>query len=187
MKQKRNLVIAVILSTAAGVFTLQNVLAPAPDAITPIPVIETNTEIPPDGPCAYTWAYHEAPKLSGSLNTVVQGINPDARANVQFFGEDCVYADGRSTFGVMETDFYIFLTVDDLEDREMLGNWMGQVLPLITQIPREEIQGRFGFVEFWFEHADKKLIGARVPVQEYLDKGQGKTGAELLKIFSNAP
>ena len=187
MKQKRNLVIAVILSTAAGVFTLQNVFAPAPEIMPPSPVIETLTETALSGPCAYTWAYHDAPKLTESLNAVLQEINRDASVNVQLYGEDCVYADGRSTFGVMETDFYISLPVEDLENKDMFGNWMGQVLPLITQIPREEIQGKFGFVEFWFEHAGQKLMMARVPVQEYLDKGQGKTGTELLQMFSNTP
>ena len=41
MKQKRNLAIAIVLSTAAGFLALQNVSAPAPDAPAQMPEMET--------------------------------------------------------------------------------------------------------------------------------------------------
>ena len=138
MKQKRNLVIAIVLSAAAGVLTLQNVFAPAPDAITQTPEVETIvteppiTEAPVSEPCAYVWAYHDAPELTEKLNTAVQAINPAASARAQLFGEDCVYADGHSTFGAMETDFYVHAPADDLTNEEAFGNWMAQVMPIVV-------------------------------------------------------
>ncbi len=184
MKRKRNLVFAIVLSTAAGILTLQTVFAPAPDSIThPAGVTITSTGTSDPEPCAYIWAYHDAPTLTKNLNKDVQAIDPDASASVQFFGEDCVFADGHSTFGTLETDFYIHLPIENLSDEEALGNWMAQVLPMIIQIPPEEIQGNYGFAEFWFMKNDAEQINVRVPLQQYKDIPQDKTGAELYRLF----
>jgi hypothetical protein len=189
MKQKRNLAIAIVLTTAAGFLALQTVSAPTSDSAPPtLAAAETiPTEPPTAEPCGYVWAYHDAPELTERLNSAVQTIDPDASARAQLFGEDCVYADGRSTFGVMETDFYIHLPADDLTDKESFGNWMAQVMPIVTEIPRGEIQGKYGFVEFWFEKNEAEHVIARVPIQKYMDEAQDKTGAELFNMFSPAP
>lgn len=62
---------------------------------------------------------------------------------------------------------------------------MAQVMPLITQIPRDEIQGNYGFVEFWFEKANTGHVVVRVPIKKYMDESQKKDGIELYKMFSN--
>jgi hypothetical protein len=193
MKRKQNVVIAIVLSVAAGFLALQNVSAPAPNEITPTPLTEIVakeipiTEAPLPETCAYVWAYHDAPELTEKLYAAVQNINPAASARAQLFGEDCVYSDGRSTFGAMETDFYIRAPADDLTNEESFGNWMAQILPIVTGIPRGEIQGNYGFVEFWFEKNEAEHVIVRVPIQKYMDEAQGKTGAELFRLFSTAP
>jgi hypothetical protein len=189
MKQKRILVIALVLSTAAGVLTLQNVFAPAPDLIiTSLPAAEesiTKAFVPES--CAYVWAYHDATELTKDLNAAVQDINPEASARTQFFGEDCIYADGHSTFGAMETDFYVHSPADNLTNEVAFGNWMTQVMSIIVQIPREEIKGNHGFVEFWFEKNETEHIIVHVPIQKYMDESQEKTGVQLFRMFSPAP
>ncbi len=87
----------------------------------------------------------------------------------------------------METDFYIHLPVENLTDEETLGNWMAQTLPIVAEIPRGEIQGNYGFVEFWFEKSEAEHVIVRVPIQKYMNEAQEKTGAELFQIFSKAP
>jgi hypothetical protein len=193
MKRKRNVVIAIALSAAAGFLALQNVSAPAPDETTQKPGVETIvteppvTEAPVTEQCAYTWAYHDAPELTEKLDTAVKAINPAANARAQLFGEDCVYADGHSTFGAMETDFYVRSPADDLINEEAFGNWMAQVMPIVTEIPREELEGNYGFVEFSFEKTEAEHVIVRVPIQKYVKEAQGKTGAELFLIFYVAP
>ena len=59
--------------------------------------------------------------------------------------------------------------------------------PSLSEIPREEIQGNYGFVEFWFEKNEAEHVIVRVPIQKYMDEAQGKTGAELFRMFSVAP
>jgi hypothetical protein len=195
MRRNRSLIIGIALAATAGFVALQNGFAPAPDSATQIPITDTVTvaytetpiATPFEGPCAYVWAHHDAPELTQKIDVAVRAINPAASARADLFGEDCGYADGRSTFGVMETDFYVNLPVDDLTNEEAFGNWMAQVLPMIVQIPREEIKGRYGFVEFWFKKNGAEHLIVRVLMQKYIDEAQGKAGAELFRMFNAAP
>ena len=195
MKHKRNWIIGIVLSATAGFVALQSVAAPSHDDITPpaititakISPAETETITPAYEGCAYVWAYHDAPELTEKVGADITALNEQASGRASLFGEDCIFADGQSTFGAMETDFYVHLPVDDLTAEEAFGNWMAQVLPIITQIPREQIQGNYGFVEFWFEKNEAEHIVLRVPIQRYLDEARDKTGADLFRMFENPP
>jgi hypothetical protein len=194
MKHRRNVALALVLSAAAGFLALQNVAAPTPDAAdqTPATVERAVTEPPVAEEtvlqqCAYTWAYHDAPELTEELDAAVKALNPEASARAQFFGEDCVYADGHSTFAAMETDFYVQLPADDLTDEEGLGNWMAEVMPVVAQIPREKIRGNYGFVEFLFGNLEAEHVIVRTPIQNYLNKATNKTGADLFRCYSATP
>jgi hypothetical protein len=189
MKRNRNLIVGIILTATVGFVALQNGFAPASDSATQTPNITEApvTTAPIEETCAYVWAYHNAPELTEKIDAAVRAIDPAASANADLFGEDCIYADGRSTFGAMETDFHVHLPVDDLTDEEAFGNWMAQIMPMIVEIPREEIQGNYGFVEFWFEKSDTENIIVRVPIQKYIDEAQGKTDTELFRMFYIKP
>lgn len=184
MNHKRNWIIGILLSATATFVALQTVSAPSqetPVTETVIPITETAT-LAYEG-CAFTWAYHDDPELTEKLNSDVKKLNPDANATATLFGEDCMYADGNSTFGVMETDFTVRLPVDDLSKHEDFGNWINDVMKIVIEIPRDEIQGRYGFVEFWFEKSELENINFRVPIQKYIDEAKDKTGAELFNYF----
>src|SRR5688572_1135564 len=160
MKHKRNWIIGIVLSTTAAFVALQNVGAPNQETSisndTSIPFTET---IPPTlGSCYFTWAYQDAPELTEKLDTTIKELNPDAKATATLFGEDCPYADGSSTFGVMETDFTVKLPVNDLSKHEEFGDWVKEMMQIVTEIPREEIQGNYGFVEFRFEKDELENI-----------------------------
>jgi hypothetical protein len=185
MKRTGKWIIGIALTATVGFVALQNGFTPAP--IIGNTFTETPASVSSDGQCAYVWAYHDVPELTPKIDTAVLAINPAASARAELYGEDCVYADGHSTFGAMETDFHVRLPADDLTNEEAFGNWMAQVLPLITKIPREEIQGNYGFVEFWFEKNDTEHVIVRVPLQKYVDEAQGKTGKELFHLFSATP
>ena len=196
MKRTRSWIIGIVLTATAGFVALQNGNSPTSISVTQTPSIaststvtitETSTSASLEGPCAYVWAYHDAPELTQKLGTAVRAINSVASARAEYYGEDCVYSDGHSTFGAMETDFHVRLPVDDLTNEEAFGNWMAQVLPTIAKIPHEEIQGNYGFVEFWFEKNDAEHVTVRVPIQKYIAEAQGKTGTELFRMFYVAP
>ncbi len=64
---------------------------------------------------------------------------------------------------------------------------MAQVLPLIVQIPEEEIQGNYGFVEFSFIKSETERIIFRVPIFTYIAEAEEKSGAELFRFFYTPP
>jgi len=180
----------IIIATLVGAGVLaQSLFSPAPQ-----PIIEdtptTDTPASDGSPieqCAYIWAYHDADELSALLDAEVKAIDPGASANVSFYGEDCVYTDGRSTFSALETDFYIRKPVNDLASEDALGNWISQAMKIVTKIPREQIQGNYGFVEFWFEKSDNEQTIVRVQIQQYNEEAQDKKGTELFQIFFKKP
>ena len=196
MKHRRNWVIGIILAATAGFIALQNVAAPAIDENSPTASItNTSTIIFTDTPiataayegCAYIWAYHNDPALTEKIDQAVRNIDSNASARAELFGEDCVYADGTSTFSAMETDFYAQLPVENLTDEEAFGNWIAQVMSFVTQVPEEEIDGRYGFVEFSFIKSETERIILRIPIAAYLADAKERSGAELFRFFHAPP
>jgi hypothetical protein len=177
------------LTAAAAFAAYQSASAPTPEAAPQsIAVSEPAalTEPPPTEqlPCAYQWAHQDDPALSAEFDASIKSLNPAASGRAQAFGENCVSADGASTFGAMETDFYVRLPVEDLTQEEAFGNWMAQVMEVVVEIPREKLQGpNYGFVEFTFEKSEPERVVVRVPIQQYLNEAAGKTGAELFGMF----
>lgn len=178
MKHKRNLLIGIALSATAGFLALQSVNAPTAETVTP----DASED------CYFVWAQQDDMELSERLDAAVRAMDERANANAMLFGEDCVYADGTSRFGVMETDFYVRREVDDLADDDAFGDWIRQVMTVILELPPEEIQGpQPGFVEFRFIKLPTEQIIVRVPIEQYKSEAQGKTGAELFRMFYEPP
>ena len=167
---------------------VQNALAP-PGSNTPTgtpadAIVADFATFPPtyEG-CAFVWASHADPTMTERLNAAVRALDPSATASASLYGEDCVYADGHSTFSIMETDFYVRLPVDDLSDEEGFGIWMKQVLDAISQIPRSDIRGNDGFVDFQFIHSETDNLTVHVLIQRYRSEAQGLTGSKLFELF----
>ena len=187
MNRRSKWTLAIILSAAAGLFALQNVRSPSEGITLPLKSVSDDFSTPSLTPayegCAYIWAHHDSPELTAKLDQAVRAIDPQASANVDLFGEDCVYADGHSTFSTMETNFYIRRQVNASASDEEFGNWMKQGMELVGKIPEEEIPGNTGFVEFWFTKNETETFNVRVPLQRYLSEAQGKSGAEVFRMF----
>jgi hypothetical protein len=192
VNKKRNLVVAVIVTAAAGLLAVQNALAPPNDDPSNAVGSEVNdpdsgTVTPAYEGCAFISASHEAPELTEKVDAAVRALNPEASASAILFGEDCVYGDGHSTFSTMETDFDVRLPVQDLTDYEFFGVWMKQVLDAILQIPREDIKGNDGLVNFWFIMSQREQVIVHVPIQQYRTEAPGNTGQDLFFMFFEPP
>ena len=190
MKHKRNWIIGIALSTTVAFVALQSVNAPSQNETvtdTPKGIIITETPAPPSGNCYFTWATKDAPELTNKLDTAIKSLDQNSNANATYYGEDCTYEDGSSIFGAMQTDFKIRLPVDDLTQHEEFGNWIKDVMQIVTEIPREEMQGNLGYVEFWFEKSEAENIIVRVLIQKYVEEAKDKTGVELFNLFYSQP
>jgi hypothetical protein len=189
MNKKRNWAVVLIVSAAAGFFALQNGMQPTSDRPTTthtIFVTETATVTPAYEGCGFIWAHHDDPELTKTVDTAIRALDPSSSATATLFGEDCVFADGHSTFSVMSTDFAVRSSFDNFNNEEAFGNWMKQVMDVILQIPQEDIQGAMpGRVEFLSIKGEVANFIVRVPIQQYRDEAQGKSGTELFQFFHN--
>ena len=139
---------------------------------------------PQTGQCAFSWAQQPLEELTAIFETSIKELNPEASARVTAFGEDCNYPDGRKVFLAMETDFYIDLSVTDLTSFETFGDWIAQTIPVAISMPPDMTEGpHAGFVEYRFMKNDGEQLIVRVPIQEYNNSAQGKTGEELFQLF----
>jgi hypothetical protein len=142
-----------------------------------------NTQ-PTTGQCAFSWAQQPMEELSVLFETSIKELNPEASARATAFGENCNYPDGRKKFLAMETDFYIELFVTDLINLESFGNWIAVTMPIVESMPPDMIEGpHIGFVEYRFIKNKNEQLIVRVPIQQYNDSAQGKTGEELFLLF----
>jgi hypothetical protein len=180
---KATSLVIVISTVLAGAYAALRVAAP--ENSSQISVTDTATVTATYEGCAFVWAYREQPENSAIFNVAVRELFPLGSGRARAFGEDCIYADGRSEFSTKETDFYVYLPVADLADEETLGNQITEIMTIVmNKFPSDTLPGGHnGFVEFYFEQSGEDYFIIRVPIQEYKRVGIGKTGAELFKMF----
>jgi hypothetical protein len=165
---------------------------PSPQAFPTQPPTDTSpppTEDISSTQCGYQWAYESLPELTAQFDEAVKALIPDSSSHATAFGENCVAANGQVVrFLAMETDFYVIITVETLDDYETFGNWIYDVMQVVSELPADIIAGpRPGFVEFRFEKSFSENISFRVPIQGYSEASGGKTGKELFHLFFLRP
>jgi hypothetical protein len=133
--------------------------------------------------CGWQWAYEELPELSALFDDAVKVSIPNSSSRASAYGENCLDNDGQVVyFLTMETDFHVTVPVETLDDYNTFGNWIAQVMQVVDGLPSNLIEGpQPGFVEFRFENGSSEFIILRVPIQEYNESANGKTGVELFR------
>ena len=190
MHRKRNLIVGIVVTAAAALTVLTTISTPGSESPATESPPETISPYAPAGlgNCSFQWAYQSATDLTVEFDAAVKEMASEASSHVEFFGENCVYADGTSTFGAMETDFYVRVQLEDLSDEGSLGSTISKVMGIVTGIPREKLQGpNYGFVEFVFEKSEAERIVIRVPIQQYLNEAKDLSDAELFQKFQTQP
>jgi hypothetical protein len=175
---KKIIILLGVLILGACTFLLRSFISSLTQTITPTPSV---TITPTYEGCYYVWANQSLPEITKKLDAAIRKLQPTASANASAFGENCVYADGHSTFGAMETDFYVQLSIENRSDEDAMGNWIAQVMPLIDQLTG--VPGGPGYVEFSFQDNQPSPLVVRVPIRQYKSEAQGLSGAELFRLF----
>ncbi len=161
---------------------------PATPPITPEYVPTALPITPTYEGCAYVWASQDMPQLSREFNAELQALSPDATGLAYAYGENCVYADGHSTFSAMETDFRVGIKVSNVHDEAALGDWIHKVMQVVLAIPPSELEGpKSGRVDFDFKQPDPAEVFVSVPIEKYRTEAQGLQGAELFHYFYTGP
>ena len=186
---KKLLLLSLLLLTACNSTSLTS--TPLPDDGTP-DVFSFATETPSPTPtyegCAFVWASHELPDLSQKVQSALQKLDSSITASASAYGEDCVYADGHSTFGTMETDFRVQAQVKDLKNEKILGDWIAKIMTVIEQLPSDQVPGaQPGLVDIKFNKNIDEFLFVRIEISKYRREANGKTGAELFRLFYQKP
>lgn len=161
---------------------------PYPATVTS-PGVEPETLAPNSGNCYYVWATQELPEASEKFNRAIQSIFPEADGSAYAYGEDCVYADGRRTFGAMETDLRIAIPLKDLKDDEAVSLYVEKLLAVLGDFPTDSLPAHIKLIEFRFflKPTDESRY-LRFDLQVGLDAlAKGLHGQELLKALEAAP
>jgi hypothetical protein len=170
-------------------------LVAADPTSTSIPITDVATVVSPTDAsssvnlCGYQWAYNDLPELTAQFDQSVKNIIPNSKSHATAFGENCIGNDGQVVqFLTMQTDFYVLVTVESLDEYETFGNWIAGVMQVVEVFPDDVIPGPMpGFVAFQFEKSTTETFGIRIPIQQYRETGQGKTGQELFNLFYTKP
>ena len=174
-----NLPVTETVSTRPGA-----TIPPPTEIPTLVPTVDTTY-----GGCGYQWAYADVPDVTAQFDAAVKELIPNSGAHATAFGENCRGADGQVLkFIAMETDFYVFITVDVLDEYETFGNWIAQVMQIVIALPAEMLMGpKPGFVAFRFEKSVDEYVVLSVPIQPYRETAIGITGEELFRMFYTQP
>jgi hypothetical protein len=181
-KMKKIIFLLGLLVLSACNFSLRSFTSSFAQTTTPTTLV---TITPTYEGCYYVWANQSLPEVTEKLNAALRTLQPTASANADAFGENCVYADGHSSFGAKETDFYVNLSIKSRSDEDATGNWIAQVMEVIDQLAG--VPGGPGFVEFTFQDNEPSPLVVRVPVYQYKNEAQGMTGAKLFRLFYTTP
>jgi hypothetical protein len=109
--------------------------------------------------CAYMWANGSLPELSDDFDKALKEAHLQASGYAEAYGENCIDNEGNIVrFLPMETDFHIMLKVDDLEDKQTLGELIEQVLVVVAKFPKEDTPGpQPGYVGITFQAPTDEL------------------------------
>lgn len=186
--------LGLILLAALGLLAAcrpQPVAAPSADPplrTVTLPAVTLTDTPTPQQPCAFQWANQPLPELSARLQELFDAAGlAEVTVHAAAFGENCVLPDGQvERFLPMNTDLYLEIPVEDLNDAERLGEQLKPVIETAADIPADWLpgNGQIGYLgpsflagegvqRLWFPftHAQKVLA-------------DGLTGAELIQALS---
>jgi hypothetical protein len=136
--------------------------------------------------CAFMWANEALPELSEDFNQALQNTLADAEGYAQAYGENCVTNDGEVIrFLAMETDFYITLKVESIDEKQLLGELVEQAMVVLAEFPTEETPGpQPGYIGIIFETPGDSLRLWVMVIEVESALEDGLQGEELFDTLS---
>jgi hypothetical protein len=137
-----------------------------PDTETPQDYVSTE--------CAFMWVNKPLSELSEDFNQALKDISR-AEGYAQAYGENCVTGEGEVVrFLAMETDFYITMQVENLDNKQVLGELIEQVMGVLAEFPTDETPGpQPGYIGITFEMPgdELRLWVTRTEAESALENG----------------
>ena len=139
--------------------------------------------------CAYQWATQPLPEVSSMLQEQVINAGMDNISIIaEAFGEDCINPENGKVirFIARQTDLRIRIKVNQISDKEKIGNQLAEMLEVITSLPPEILPGpQSGMIEAVFTSSEGELILWFPRMDGEAALKEGKKGADLVSALQN--
>ena len=140
---------------------------------------------PPANPaqCYFNWATQALPDLTKQVQSAIDAARlTGVKATVEAYGENCYDSQTNKpvSFATLETDFHILATVNDLTDKDDLGNLLEKVLIVLDDFPAGKIPGpEPGYISVSFQSGSVELNLMFLVSAGKSARAQGLHGAAL--------
>jgi len=140
-------------------------------------------------PCAYQWATLPLPEVSLKIQDAFQkaGHN-DVSVSAEAYGENCIHPETGQVvkFLTMQTDIHILSRVENVTEKEKIGNKLVEYILIIDEIPVESIPGsQKGQVQAIFIGQDDEINLWFSYMQGLQAVKHGLRGVGLLEALGN--
>ena len=142
-------------------------------------------ESPPANPqnCAFSWASQPLPELSAQVQSAIDAARlTGVKATAEAYGENCYDSQTNKpvSFATLETDFRISATVNDLTNKDELGNLLERILIVLDGFPVGKIPGpEPGYISISFHVRSEELNLMFMVSAGKSARAQGLHGAAL--------
>ena len=139
--------------------------------------------------CYFNWATQPLPELSAKVQAAIQaaGLN-GVEATAEAFGENCYdpETDEPIRFATLRTDFRVVASVEELGDKNKLGNLLEKILGFLDGFMTGDVPGAQGGYIFVSFKTGSENLNLRFAVADGKSaRAAGLNGSALLQELQN--
>jgi len=133
--------------------------------------------------CYFNWATQPLPDLSKQVQSAIDAARlTGVKARAVAYGENCYDSQTNKpvSFATLETDFHISATVNDLTNKDELGNLLEKILIVLDGFPAGKVPGpQAGYISISFQARSEELNLMFMVSAGKSARAQGLHGAAL--------
>jgi len=189
--------IIIFLSTVAFCTGCSSTLESLLARLTPSATVAIVTETPEIGEtpsselvvCAYVWSTRSLPDITTAVNQSFRTIGlGEVRVDASGYGESCLDSQTNQvvSFNVFQADFYFNVVVDDITDKQFLGDSLERIAMIMEAYPPGKVPGSHpGNYSVIFTNGSEtvSLWFVRTELEKLLE--ENITGDELFEALNN--
>jgi hypothetical protein len=137
--------------------------------------------------CAFVWSNHSLPEVSSEINQAFRQEGfPEVEVEASAYGEDCLNPETNQIvrFVAMQTDFYINVSVEGINNSQVMGEWVERSVRILEAFPPGKVPGpNAGYIGISFTSGleNENLWFARSKAKNLIE--EGLKGSELYEAL----
>ena len=139
--------------------------------------------------CYFNWATQPLPELSTKVQVAMTAAGlRNVKATAEAFGENCYDPETNIPvrFATLETDFRMVAAVDDLADKDNLGNMLEKILGVLDDFTAGDVPGtQAGYIFISFQAGSENLNMSFTVTAAKSARAAGLHGSALLQELQN--